>query len=210
VFPPGANELLIDGSVDNDGNPVAPKLQIYYDAEDPRYTDPNHPEYDPNPRIDQTKILVHEQFVQRMLDENGVLVDGRLVLPRFITDPFVLFEEIRDDVIAQIDPAIISQLTDPTQVSSVTGLVDTILAEAQAQARLGVIQSVLSDSEKRFYLQGAYGQLPEAFAGQEFEPIEFPTTSKLRGSTWEEPGSPAIRHIWRSWAAFWEWPMSAS
>jgi hypothetical protein len=84
LFPPDAHELLIDGRIDRDSGVIIdpPILQIYDPA-------------DPNPeRLDPTRILVHEQFVDRLLDEGGILADGRLTLPRFITDPLALFAEL--------------------------------------------------------------------------------------------------------------------
>jgi hypothetical protein len=98
LFPPEANELLITGRFDEDGNQIEePILQIY--NPDVGRGDEGFEELDPS------RILVHKQFESRLLAEGGVLADGRLTLPRFITDPLELFGEIQDkiDAIRQDD-----------------------------------------------------------------------------------------------------------
>ncbi|MDV6034624.1 MAG: hypothetical protein F9B45_31940 [Phycisphaera sp. RhM] len=81
IFPAGAEALLLgDGTEDEPG-----KLQLY------------GPNTDPS-EFTRDKILVNEALhYPRLLEHGGILVDGRLTLPRLITDPFALFEELQAD-----------------------------------------------------------------------------------------------------------------
>ncbi|MEM6471026.1 MAG: hypothetical protein AAF802_15815, partial [Planctomycetota bacterium] len=47
--------------------------------------------------IEENKILVREQDYQFLLAEGGLLYDGRLTLPRFLTDPVGLWDDLHAD-----------------------------------------------------------------------------------------------------------------
>ncbi len=72
IFPAGAAELL------------AERIQTYNPLDNSGTT-----------TLEPNKILVHIDHYQRLLDQGGILLDGRMTLPRFITDPFAFIAEIQ-------------------------------------------------------------------------------------------------------------------
>lgn len=75
IFPADANELLVDGE--------DAKLQIY----EPQTTT----------TLEADKILVRQEDLPKLLQHGGMLFDGRMTLPRFITDPLALWADLEDE-----------------------------------------------------------------------------------------------------------------
>ncbi len=162
IFPANATTLLED------------KLQVYYP--------PGDDLYDPAATIEPDRILVlsasgenagsREDYLARLLDNGGILVDGRLTLPRLITEPQALLADLQADtdyatLFAQIardcDDVFSCMASHPSEtlqiIASVPDLIGTLSTiEEVSQAQLFVpnfIDDVIAslDQETRAELE---------------------------------------------------------
>ncbi|MCA9135160.1 MAG: hypothetical protein KDB00_00335 [Planctomycetales bacterium] len=184
MFPAGAETLLI-----GDGTETEPgKLQLY----DPTSTDP----------IQMDKILVRQDhYDDNLLPNGGILMDGRLTLPRLVTDPFTLFAELDQDqefkdLLAQTferdlepgeepcDGVFNCLIEHPLEAMQLLGKVQEFIGIAASLEEVAQVQLFLPNvfnegtTIQDAYLVGSYGQWPAPFHG---EPVPYPTTSKILG-----------------------------
>ncbi len=142
LFPAGADGYLL-GDAEQPG-----KIQLFYGPEHLESDDPAiRALYDTSPDpLDPNKILVraseHDDdldFISRLLDQGGVLVDGRLALPRFLTDPLAFWDDLQND------PDLQKQLSDFR--CDDTGLYECITSHpVETFALLGTVPSILSEA----------------------------------------------------------------
>ncbi|MEM1067333.1 MAG: S8 family serine peptidase, partial [Planctomycetota bacterium] len=149
LFPAGATQFL-------DGTPEQPgKIQKFYGPEHLGTDDQEL--YDNNPTtLDPNKILVRASEIDesfdnygRLVDNGGLLVDGRLTLPRFLTDPIAFWDDLQND------PDLRQQLSEfncdglglyecitnhPIETFGVLGNVPTILGDAVTVEEVAQLQ----------------------------------------------------------------------
>ena len=145
IFPAGATQLFEE------------RVQIY----DPEAAGENTVTLEPN------KILVRADDEQLLLDQGGILFDGRLTLPRFVTDPVGLWNDLISDPNFQADIEAIDASNCDDIWSCITAnptAVFGILSRLPQQIQAGT--SIETVSQVQMYVPNFIDNIIESFDDQ--------------------------------------------